>query len=55
MSLEGKTAIIAGGAKGIGKETALAFVKAGAKVLIADFDIKSGRETLAELQQLGEA
>lgn len=55
MSLERKTVIITGGARGIGRETALEFLKAGARVLIADFDVEAGRETLAELQKLGEA
>lgn len=55
MRLQGKTAIITGGARGIGKETALTFIREGAKVLLADFDEVKGQESLSELQRLGEA
>ena len=55
MRLIGKTAIITGGAKGIGRETALAFIREGAKVLITDFDALAGEQTKIELQKLGDA
>lgn len=48
--LQGKTAIITGGAGGIGKGMALAFVKEGAKVAIIDLNAEAGQETIKELQ-----
>ncbi len=55
MRLSGKTAIITGGARGIGKETALTFIREGAKVMLADFDEAKGHDTMSELQSFGEA
>lgn len=51
MRLEGKTAIVTGGANGIGKKTAEVFAKEGAKVVIADFDVESGQETAEEINK----
>lgn len=53
MRLADKTAIITGGANGIGKETALLFAKNGAKLIIADFDEHSGTSTVEEVRALG--
>jgi len=39
---------------GIGKETALLFVKEEAKVVVADMNEKAGEETVAELKKKGE-
>lgn len=49
--LEGKIAIITGGAGGIGKGMATAFVKEGAKVVIVDLNEEAGNQTIKELQQ----
>jgi len=49
--LEGKIAIITGGAGGIGKGMAMAFVKEGAKVAIIDLNEEAGNQTIKELQQ----
>lgn len=45
--LEGKVAIITGGASGIGRASALVFLEQGARVVIADRNEASARETLS--------
>lgn len=52
--LEGKVAIITGAAQGMGKATASAFLRAGAKVVIADVKAEQGAEVAKELSALGE-
>ncbi len=47
--LEGKIAVITGGARGIGAATARAFIAEGARVLISDVLEEQGRATAAEL------
>lgn len=53
MKLEGKVAIITGSARGLGKATAVKFVKEGAKVVVCDVNIDSVNETVAEIKALG--
>ncbi|RMD81167.1 MAG: glucose 1-dehydrogenase [Candidatus Dadabacteria bacterium] len=44
--LEGKVAVITGGGSGIGRGTVLRFLREGAKVVVADLNERTGRETL---------
>lgn len=53
MRLKGKIALITGGAKGIGKATAVKFVQEGAQVAIWDLLEEEGRQTVEELTRLG--
>lgn len=52
--LKGKVAIITGGAQGMGMATASTFLRAGAKVVIADIKAEQGRRVSEELSTLGE-
>ncbi|XP_059625766.1 short-chain dehydrogenase reductase 3c-like isoform X2 [Cornus florida] len=47
--LEGKVALITGGASGIGKETAIRFINNGAKVVITDVQQQLGQDTAKQL------
>lgn len=49
MSIVGKVAVVTGAASGIGRGIAQAFVKAGAKVVIADLNAAQAEATAAEL------
>ncbi|MGE0483922.1 MAG: SDR family NAD(P)-dependent oxidoreductase [Gammaproteobacteria bacterium] len=46
MRLEGKTAVITGGASGMGRATVLRFLDEGANVVVADFNAATGQETV---------
>ena len=50
-NLDGKIAVITGGAQGIGKSTALVFAREGAKgMIIADMNLAKAEETSREIQ-----
>jgi len=50
FSLEGRTAVVTGAASGIGRQTAITFAQAGAKVVIADRSADGLEETVALLE-----
>jgi len=51
--LEGKSALITGGGGGIGRATALAFAREGARVAVADAAADSAQETVRLINQAG--
>jgi NAD(P)-dependent dehydrogenase (short-subunit alcohol dehydrogenase family) len=53
FSLEGKTAIITGGSRGLGREMALAFAEHGADVVIASRKIENCEVVAEEIRALG--
>lgn len=55
MKLDGKTAIVTGGAKGIGYAIAERFLDEGARVVIADIDQEQGNLAERDLARLGDA
>lgn len=52
MQLKDSVALITGAAQGIGKEIAVAFAKAGAKVIITDINLELATQTANELKGL---
>jgi NAD(P)-dependent dehydrogenase (short-subunit alcohol dehydrogenase family) len=54
FSIEGKTALVTGGSRGIGKMIATGFVEAGAKVYISSRNAEVCDEVAAELSKIGE-
>ncbi len=51
--LEGKTALISGGARGIGRATAVLFAKEGARVAVADLNEGGAKETVELINKAG--
>ena len=51
--LEGKSALVTGGGGGIGRATALAFAREGARVAVADAVVESAQQTVAQVNQAG--
>ena len=54
MLLEGKVAIVTGGAQGIGRAIAERFLRENAQVIIADIDNKVGKQAETELGRIGQ-
>src|SRR5581483_12048418 len=53
FSLDGKTALITGASRGLGRHFALALARAGADVAITSRTVESLAETAAEVRALG--
>ncbi len=53
MELKGKAVAVTGAASGIGRETALAFARRGARLAVADIDGERLREVRRELEETG--
>ncbi len=52
--MDGKVAIVTGGARGIGKAIAKRYLMDGARVMLADVDEKSGEAAARDLSELGD-
>ena len=53
MKLEGKAALITGGAQGIGRAIALLFAREGARVAVSDINLEKAGETCREIESQG--
>src|SRR5438309_2344263 len=53
MRMQGKNALVTGGASGIGAATARKFALEGAHVVIVDFNAEKGQQVVAEIRQQG--
>ena len=51
--LSGKTAIVTGGASGIGEATALLYAECGANVVVSDIHEEAGNKVVQQIQQNG--
>ncbi len=50
---KGKVALVTGASMGIGRASALAFARRGAKVVVADVDVAGGEETVRLIRKAG--
>jgi NAD(P)-dependent dehydrogenase (short-subunit alcohol dehydrogenase family) len=53
FSLAGRTALVTGGARGLGQQMAFALAEAGANVAICDLLVDDGEATAGEIERLG--
>src|SRR6266516_7114065 len=55
-TFDGKVALVTGAASGIGRASALAFARAGARVVVVDLDLPGGEQTVRLIEEAeGEA
>lgn len=53
MMLQDKVALVTGAASGIGRNTAQAYAREGARVVVSDFDREGGEQTAAMIGEIG--
>jgi 3-oxoacyl-[acyl-carrier protein] reductase len=53
MRLEGKVALVTGGARGIGQAIAMTFAREGADIVVADVNLEIAQKTASEIEGLG--
>jgi NAD(P)-dependent dehydrogenase (short-subunit alcohol dehydrogenase family) len=53
VDLKGRVAVVTGGSSGIGRSTAEAYAKAGARTVVSDVDEDMGRETVRLIEEAG--
>ncbi|MHA1650804.1 MAG: SDR family NAD(P)-dependent oxidoreductase, partial [Candidatus Helarchaeota archaeon] len=53
LNLKGKTAIVTGGASGIGRQACLDFADEGANVVIADINEEGAKQVAQEINKKG--
>src|SRR5215471_15228083 len=51
--VDGKVALVTGSGSGIGRATALAFAREGAKVVVSDVAVEGGEETVSLIKKIG--
>ncbi len=51
LNLKGKTALVTGGAKGIGRSISLLLAREGVKVIVADLNIKEAKKLVSKIKQ----
>ncbi len=52
-TLAGKVALVTGGSTGIGRASAFAFAREGAKVIVSDVNASEGEETACSIRDSG--
>jgi NAD(P)-dependent dehydrogenase (short-subunit alcohol dehydrogenase family) len=53
FSFENKVAVVTGGSSGIGRATAVAFARTGARVVVADINEQGGQQTIQLVKDAG--